>query len=58
MASSKAAPGHHCCAIEKKDLVEALRVCDYCSTSYDEHNACYTRVSKKSGQRARSCMYT
>jgi hypothetical protein len=58
MASSKSSPGHHCCSIEHKDLVEALRVCDYCATSYKEHHACYKRVSKESGRRGRACLYS
>jgi hypothetical protein len=58
MDKSKIIPGHHCCSIEKKQLDEDLFSCDYCSTNYEAHHACYRRVSKTSGRRGRACMYS
>jgi hypothetical protein len=42
--------------MESKNLKEHLRSCDYCSTSFEEHNACYQRTAKESGARARACV--
>jgi hypothetical protein len=53
MDSSKA---QQCCSIENKRLVEALRICDYCSTSYKDHRKCYSRAAKKSGSQSKKCI--
>jgi hypothetical protein len=45
-----------CCAIGKKRLADALRVCDYCTTSMDERSACYKAVAKDEGLRSKTCM--
>jgi hypothetical protein len=44
----------HCCDPQKHTLMEALRHCDMCSTSYEDHHACLRRAARESGQRARS----
>lgn len=46
----------NCCTLENQRLVEAIRACDYCSTSFKRHLACYRRAAKESGQRSHSCM--
>ncbi len=43
-----------CCSMERKRLVDDIRVCDFCSTSWEEHHRCLSRAAKKSGQRSRS----
>lgn len=53
MDSSKA---QQCCSLENKRLVEALRICDYCPTSYKDHRKCYGRAAKKSGSRSKKCI--
>lgn len=45
-----------CCAIGKKRMTDALRACDYCSTSMDERSACYKAVAKDEGLRSKTCM--
>ncbi len=45
-----------CCALGKKRMTEALRSCDYCTTSLKEHSACYKAVAKESGLRSRACI--
>jgi len=45
-----------CCSSERRNLVEAIRACDYCSTTYKRHLACYRKVAKNSGRNARDCM--
>lgn len=52
-ASRKA---RQCCSLEKTHLVEALRKCDLCSTSYEAFHQCYRDAAKESGQRARACI--
>jgi len=44
-----------CCTMERKRLVDELRQCDYCSTSYDEFQQCYQQTAERSGKRSRSC---
>ena len=56
MAHSKEYDEHHCCSDEKKELDQALFKCDYCSTSYEEHSACYQQEAKASGLRGRACV--
>lgn len=45
-----------CCALGKKRLTEALRSCDYCTTSLEERSACYQAVAKETGLRAKTCI--
>lgn len=47
-----------CCKDARRTLLEELKKCDYCSTSYEEHQACRHRVARRSGEQARSCMRT
>ncbi len=45
-----------CCAIGKKKMTDALRSCDYCTTSLEERSACYKTVAKESGLRYKTCI--
>jgi hypothetical protein len=45
-----------CCAIGKDRMMDALKSCDYCSTSKEERSACYKAVAKDSGLRAKACI--
>ena len=45
-----------CSALGKKRMMDALRSCDYCTTSLKERSACYKAVSKDSGLRSRACI--
>lgn len=45
-----------CCALGKNRMTEALRSCDYCTTSVEDRSACYKAVAKDSGLRARACL--
>lgn len=45
-----------CAAVGKKRMMEALRACDYCTTSMEERSECYQAVAKESGLRSKTCM--
>ena len=45
-----------CCALEKKRMTNALRSCDYCTTSMEERSECYQAVAKDSGLRSKTCI--
>lgn len=45
-----------CCAVGKKKMMDALRSCDYCTTSMDERSSCYKTVAKDSGLRTKTCI--
>ena len=45
-----------CCAIGKKRMTDALRACDYCTTSMSERSACYKSVAKEEGLRSKTCI--
>jgi hypothetical protein len=45
-----------CCKDARRTLIEELRKCDYCSTSYDEHRQCWHRAARRIGEQAKSCM--
>ncbi len=45
-----------CSAIGKKRMADALRACDYCTTSMYERSACYKAVAKDEGLRAKACI--
>nr|WP_320192660.1 hypothetical protein [uncultured Desulfobacter sp.] len=45
-----------CCASGKKRRIEALRACDYCTTSIDERITCYKSVAKDVSARNKTCM--
>lgn len=47
---------HACCSTEKRNLEAVIKACDYCSTSYRQHRACYRRAAKASGQQSRECL--
>jgi len=47
---------HSCCTRERKRLMRDLRSCDFCSTSYEEHQRCYEGAASISGDRSRACM--
>ncbi len=46
----------HCCAVERRRLIKELRKCDYCSTSYEEYQECYSDTAAESGDKARGCI--
>ena len=46
----------NCCSLEKHHLMEELRKCDFCTTSYDAFHQCYRDAARESGQRSRACM--
>jgi len=56
MKSYKKNKAAMCCALGKKRMTEALRSCDYCTTSLEERSECYKEVARDSGLRARSCI--
>ena len=56
MAKSQQNNKAACCSMERQRLVEELRKCDYCTTTFEEHNRCYTQAARRSGERARSCV--
>jgi hypothetical protein len=45
-----------CCALEKKRMTDALKSCDYRTTSLKERSACYKAVAKDSGLRSKTCI--
>ena len=45
-----------CCAQERKNLVDQLRKCDWCSTSYESFAKCYQTAAKETGERSRACL--
>ena len=45
-----------CCAVGKKRMTDALRSCDYCTTSMEERSECYKAVAKESGLRSKACV--
>ncbi|MFH2093916.1 MAG: hypothetical protein ABIJ31_16270 [Pseudomonadota bacterium] len=45
-----------CCALGKKRMSDALRACDYCTTSMEERSSCYKAVAKKTGLRTKACI--
>jgi hypothetical protein len=44
-----------CCSLEKQNLMEMIRSCDFCSTSWEEHHRCLRQAARQSGQRSRAC---
>jgi hypothetical protein len=55
MSKKSTHKARHCCTEERHRLVQELRACDYCSTSYDEFQKCYVEAASVSGERSRSC---
>lgn len=45
-----------CAAVGKKRMTNALRSCDYSSSSMEERSACYKAVAKDTGLRAKTCI--
>lgn len=45
-----------CCTMEKKRLLDTLRKCDFCATSYEEFRQCYRDAATESGQHSRACI--
>ena len=56
MPGSSQSNGRSCCTMERKRLRKDIRECDFCSTSWEDHHRCLSRVAKKSGQRSKACM--
>jgi hypothetical protein len=47
---------HGCCFMEKGRLVDSLRQCEICATSYEEFHGCYRQAARDSATRVRACM--
>lgn len=45
-----------CTEIEKEQMVDELRKCEYCSTSIEEHDDCRHEVAKEAGERLSGCV--
>ncbi len=45
-----------CSTLGKKRMTDALRSCDYCTTSIEEQSACYKAVAKDTGLRSKTCI--
>ena len=58
MAHSTPKYDAQCIASEKRRLKSAIRSCDYCATSYEEHHRCYREAAKESGRRSKTCVFT
>ena len=56
MSSTSKSDAKNCCTMERKRLMEDIRSCDFCSTSWEEHHRCLSRAAKASGQRSRACV--
>ena len=56
MKKSSRESAARCCSMEKKRLVDEIRMCDFCSESYEEFNRCYRSAARASGERSRSCI--
>lgn len=44
-----------CTSMEKAQLKEELRKCEYCSQTLEEHDDCRKEVAAESGKRAQRC---
>lgn len=44
-----------CISMEKSQLKEDLRKCEYCSETLEEHDTCRKAVAKHSKRRKRRC---
>jgi len=56
MTSSRTKTIAGCCFGANRRLVEEVRTCDFCSTSYEEHLQCKREAERRSRERARECM--
>ncbi len=56
MSKNKNQQSRTCCRGEHKRLMQDLRSCDYCSTSYEQYQECYSQAARVSGERSQSCM--
>jgi len=45
-----------CCVLEKKRLMEELKVCDNDTTSPEERHLCIRKAARRSGQRSKNCL--
>jgi hypothetical protein len=55
MKRSSMSREQRCCHTARKQLVEELRRCDYCTTSIEEHDACRRAAARRSEEQARAC---
>ncbi|GBC63844.1 hypothetical protein DENIS_4843 [Desulfonema ishimotonii] len=46
-----------CMTMEKEQLLEELRSCEYCTTSIEAHNSCRQKVAKENRERMRNCRW-
>ncbi|MFZ0133983.1 MAG: hypothetical protein WAK95_15700 [Desulfobacterales bacterium] len=56
MSTSETRKAARCCSMEKQQLTEEIRQCDFCSDTYDELHDCYRSAARDSGLRARCCL--
>jgi hypothetical protein len=56
MKRSLKSHGQRCCHTARKQLLDELRKCDYCTTSVEEHDACRQAAARESGERAKACV--
>jgi hypothetical protein len=45
-----------CFYMEKQRLMDDIRKCDFCSTSWESHHRCLSAAAKSSGERSRACI--
>jgi hypothetical protein len=45
-----------CCHTVRKQLLDDVRKCDYCTTSVEEHDVCRQAAARRSDARAKACM--
>jgi hypothetical protein len=55
MKRSSMSREQRCCHTARKQLLDDLRKCDYCTTSVEEHDACRQAAARESNERARAC---
>ncbi|MFZ7127282.1 MAG: hypothetical protein ACOWWM_14095 [Desulfobacterales bacterium] len=56
MSRDLSAGESRCLNDEKDRLQEELSQCDFCSSSLEEHRACYVEVARESGERSKTCL--
>lgn len=56
MSKKSTRQARSCCSKERERLMEELRACDYCSTSYEQFQRCYTEAARDSGDRSNACI--
>jgi len=55
---SKITPDHHCCGIEKKELMKDVRECKANPPGSAQRHACLRDASRASKRRTQACFYS